>query len=82
MYIVPVVTLTIQDNVMLLQQLKSGFTHTINWKKYQSKTTTQVANRHLDYLIDPSFQGVDIVFFYQLKMSVIEHHTQNIFFEL
>ena len=29
---VPVVTLSTQDNVKLLQQLKSGFKRTINWK--------------------------------------------------
>ena len=32
----PVVTLSIQDNVKLLQQLKSGFRRSINWNKYQS----------------------------------------------
>ena len=30
---VPVVTLSIQDNAKLLEQLKSGFTRTINWNK-------------------------------------------------
>ena len=33
---VPVVTLSTQDNAKLLQQLKSGFTRTINWNKYES----------------------------------------------
>ena len=33
---VPVVTLSTEDNVKLLQQLKSGFRRTINWNKYQS----------------------------------------------
>ena len=32
---VPVVALSTQDNTKLLQQLKSGFRHTINWNKYQ-----------------------------------------------
>ena len=30
---IPVVTLSIQDNAKLLQQLKSGFKRTINWNK-------------------------------------------------
>ena len=38
---VPVVTLSINDNAKLLQQLKSGFKVTSNWKKYQSKVTIQ-----------------------------------------
>ena len=37
---VPVVTLSTQDNAKLLQQLKSGFKRTINWKKYQSNPKT------------------------------------------
>ena len=48
---VQVATLSTDDNGKLLQQLKSGFKRTINWNKYQSKTTTQNApNRYLDYL--------------------------------
>ena len=31
---VPVVTLSIQENTKLLQQLKSGFKRVINWNKY------------------------------------------------
>ena len=33
---VPVVTLSTHDNAKLLDQLKTGFTKTINWNKYQS----------------------------------------------
>ena len=46
-----------------MQQLKSGCKRTINWDKYRSKTTTQNApHQFLDLLIDPSFQGVNILF--------------------
>ena len=34
---VPIVILSIQDNVKLLKQLKSDFKRRINWAKYQSK---------------------------------------------
>ena len=37
--------------------MKSGFTRTFNWNKYQSKGTIQVPNPYLNYLIDPGFQG-------------------------
>ena len=47
---VPVVTLSTQDNVKLLPQLKLGFKRTISWSKY-------LAN--LNHLIEPSFQGVN-----------------------
>ena len=59
---VQVVTLSTQDNAKLLQQLKSGFKRTINWNKYQSKVTVQEKNPYLDYLINPSFQRVNIFF--------------------
>ena len=54
-----VVILSPQDNVKLLEQLKSGFKRTINWNKYQEKVSTEGQNKFLDYLIDPRFQGVN-----------------------
>ena len=59
---VPVVTLSTQDNVKLLQQLKSGFKRTINWNKYESNIKTFAQNRYLNHLINPSFQGVNRLF--------------------
>ena len=54
-----VVTLSTNDNGKPLQQLKSRFKHTVNWNKYQSKTTTQNApNQYSNYLIDPSLIDV------------------------
>ena len=60
---VPAVTLSTQDNVKLLQQLKSRFKRTINWNKYHPKITPENApNPYLDFLIDPRFQGVNRLF--------------------
>ena len=59
---VPVVTLSTQDNAKRLEQLKSDFKRTINWNEYQAKVSTERVNQHLDYLIDPSFQGVSRLF--------------------
>ena len=55
---VPVVTLSTKDNVKLLSRLQSGFKRTTDWNKYQSKITVQEWNKYLDFLIDPSFQGI------------------------
>ena len=44
---VPVVTLSTQDNAKLLQQLKSGFSRTINWNKYQSKVSSNCEDKVL-----------------------------------
>ena len=38
---VPVVTLSTQDTVKLLEQLKSGFKRTINWNKYEPRVTIE-----------------------------------------
>ena len=51
-----------QENMKLLKQLESGFKRTINWTKYLAKTTNQERNRYLHYLIDSTFQGVNILF--------------------
>ena len=59
---VPVVTLSTQDSAKLLQQLKSGFKRIINWNKYESSVKTFAQNRYLNYLINPSFQGVNRLF--------------------
>ena len=59
---VPLVTSSTQDNAKLLEQLKSGFKRTINRNKYQSKISTKRSNQSSDYLIDPSFQGVNRLF--------------------
>ena len=64
---VPVVTFSTQDNAKLLRLLESGFKRTINWNKYQSKLTQQTLNRNLDFLIDPSFWGVNRLFILSFK---------------
>ena len=60
---VPVVTLSTQDNAKLLPQLKNGFKRTVNWNKYLAKPELLVQNANLNYLIEPSFQGVNRLFF-------------------
>ena len=59
---VPVVTLSTQDNAKLLQQLKSGFKRVVNWNKYLSKPELLAENPNLNHLVEPSFQGVNILF--------------------
>ena len=56
----PVVTLSTQDNLNLLEQLKSGFKRTFNWNEYQSKVSIKAKNPYLNYLVD--------ILFYRLKV--------------
>ena len=58
----PVVTLSTEYNVKLLKQLESGFKRTIDWNRYQPELKAFPQNRYFNYLIDPSFQGVNRLF--------------------
>ena len=46
----------------MLGQLKSSFKRAINWNKQQTKVSTERQKQYLDFLIDPSFQGVNKFF--------------------
>ena len=59
---VPVVTLSKEDDIKLLEQLKSGFKRTIKWNKYRSQMTIQPKNNNLNYLIDPTLTNVNRLF--------------------
>ena len=59
---VPMVTLSIQDKEKLLRQLKSGFKRKKSWNKHLGKPELLAQNENLDYLIEPSFQGVNRLF--------------------
>ena len=52
-------TLSIQENAKLLQQLKSGFKRVINWNKYLSKPELLAQNPNLNHLVEPNFQGIN-----------------------
>ena len=69
---VPVVTLSTKENAKLLQQLKSGFKRVINWNKYLSKPELLRQNPNLNYLTEPSFQGVNRLF-----ILAFENDTQR-----
>ena len=59
---VPVVTLSTKDNSRQLQQLKSGFKRVICWNKYLSKPELLPQSPNLNYLVEPSFQGINRLF--------------------
>ena len=48
---IPVVTLSKDDEIKLLTNLKSGFTRQIIWNKYRSQMTTEAINNNLNILI-------------------------------
>ena len=61
-----------QDDAKLLPQLKSGFNKIINWNKYLTKPELLRRNPNLNYLVEPSFQGVNRLF-----VLAFENDTQK-----
>ena len=59
---VPVVTLSKDDEIKLLTNLKSGFKSEIIWNKYRSQMTAEETNNNLNILIDPTFTNVNRLF--------------------
>ena len=59
---VPVATLSKENDIKLLENLKTGFKGTIKWKKYRSQIAVYSQNNNLSYLIDPTFANVNRLF--------------------
>ena len=59
---VSVVTLSKENDIKLLEKLKSRFKRTIKWNKYRSQMSVQSNNNDLNYLIDPIFTNVNKLF--------------------
>ena len=66
---VPVVTLSKDDEVKLLTNLKSGFKREVIWNKYRSQMTTESANNNLNILVDPTFTNANRLFVLAYKTA-------------
>ena len=72
---VPVVALSKENDIKLLEQLKLGFKRTIKWNKYRSQMTIQPQNNNLNYLIDPTFTNVNRLFVLSFQRIAGENNT-------
>ena len=78
---VPIVTLSTQDNIKLIQQLKSfkgtikSFKRTIYWNKYQSYPKTYAQKQNLNHLVDPRFQGMKGIFVLSFENKSERSHS-------
>ena len=59
---IPVVTLSNENEIKLLERLKKVFKISFPWKKYRSEISNQTASNNLNYLIDPTFTNVSRLF--------------------
>ena len=69
---VPVFTLSTQDEEKLLPRLKSGLKRKTSLNKYLIKPELLAQNANLNNLIEPSLQGVNILF-----VLAFEHDNDN-----
>ena len=79
---VPVITLSKENDIKLLEKLKSGFKRTIKWNKYRSQMSVQSNNNNLNYLIDPTFTNVNRLFvlsFQRIEEDDIKKTTEILF---
>ena len=67
-----VVTLSTQDNVKLLQQLKSRFNRTVNRNKYQSTVSKETQKPYLNFQVDLKFQGVNRLFVFLFENNELQ----------
>ena len=61
------VTLSTNDNINFLENIKQRFKRTISCNKYRSEVATQTENKNLDYLIDPTFRNINRFFVLSFK---------------
>ena len=77
---VPAVTLSKDDEIKLLINLKSGFKREIIWNKYRSQMTTEAINNNLNILIDPTFTNVNRLFVH-IELLMIDNHFLNFIYQ-
>ena len=78
---VPAVTLSKDEEIKLLTNLKSGFKREIIWNKYRSQMTTEAVNNNLNILIDPNLLMLIDCLFWLTKMLMIDNHFLNVIYQ-
>ena len=64
---VPVVPLSINDNIKFLENIKQGFKRTTSSNKCRSEIATQTKSNNLDYLIDLALRNINRLFVLSFK---------------
>ena len=62
-----IVTLSINENIKFLENIKQRFKRTISWNKYRSEIITQPKSNNSNYLIHPTFRNINRLFAFLLK---------------
>ena len=78
---VPAVTLSKNDEIKLLTNLKSGFKRETIWNKYRSQMTIEAVNNNLNILIAPQLLMLIDCLFWHTKMLMIDNHFLNFIYQ-
>ena len=78
---IPVVTLSKDDEIKLLTNLKSGFKREIEGNKYRSQMSAEEANNNLNILIDPTFTNVNRLFVLAYQVDAKDNHFLNFIYQ-
>ena len=78
---VPVGTLSKDNEIKLLTNLKSGFKREITWNKYRSQMSTEAANNNLNILIDPTFTNVNRLFVLAYQVDANNNDNRQSIFQ-
>ena len=77
----PVVTLSKDDEIKLLTNLKSGFKREIIWNKYRSQMSTEAIDNNLNILIDSTFTNVNRLFILVYQVDANNNDNRQSFSE-
>ena len=78
---IPVVTLSKDDEIKMLTNLKSRFTREIEWNKYRSQVSTEAINNNLNILIDPTFTNVNRLFVLAYQTADDRHSYSHSYYQ-
>ena len=78
---IPVVTLSKDDEVKSLTNLKSGFKREIIGNKFRSQMSTEAINNNLNILIDPTFTNVNRLFVLSYQVDASNNDNRQSFSE-
>ena len=79
---VPVVSLSKENDIKLLEQLKSGFKRTIKWDKYRFQMIIQTQNNNFNYLTDPTFTNVNRLFVLSFSRNNLSDDKKETLFHI
>ena len=72
-----IVTLSEDDEIKVLTNLKSGFTRKIIWNKYRSQMSTEEENNNLNIFCFTVLQFFVDYLFWHIKLLMIDNHFLN-----